>query len=154
MIWKKIEGYDYSINELGQCRNNKTGRILKAVSDNRDGYLVVCLSNNNKQKMHRIHRLLGEYFLSCPSDMQVDHIDGNKHNNDLSNLRVVNNQQNHFNRTTAKGCYLNRSGNWFAQICVNGKAKNLGTYATEELARAAYIRAKTTLHIIPEHKPQ
>ena len=154
MIWKKIAGYDYSINENGEVRNNKSGKILKAVPDGRDNYLVVCLRGNGRNHMYRIHRLLGVYFLSCPTDMQVDHIDGDRRNNNLTNLRIVNNQQNHFNRTTAKGCYLNKRGKWRALIRLNGKSKNLGYYATEEEARAAYLAAKAIYHVIHAHKPQ
>jgi hypothetical protein len=150
MIWKKIEGYNYSINELGQVRNNKTNKILKPVPDGRDNYLVVCLRGNGKNHMCRIHRLLGLYFLSCPTDMQIDHIDGDRHNNNLSNLRVVTNQQNHYNRTTAKGCYWNpTNNNWRAVIGINGKSKHLGTYPTEEEARAAYLEGKKIHHVIP-----
>jgi hypothetical protein len=149
MLWKNINGFDYAINEMGQVRNNRTGRILKA-GMNKHGYLLVNLCKDGKGKTHCIHRLLGVYFLSCPSDMQVDHIDGNKLNNNLSNLRIVNNQQNAFNRTKAKGYTWNkRLRKWQAQIAVNGKNICLGFYDTEAEARAAYLAEKNKLHIMP-----
>ena len=154
-MWKKIAGIDYSINEMGQVKNDKTGRILKSVPDPRDGYLMVCLRSNGSSRMHRIHRLLGVYFLSCPTDMQIDHIDGDRKNNALSNLRIVNNQHNHFNRTTAKGYTWNKQASkWQAQIKTNGKNKHLGSYDTEKEARASYLRAKAIFHVIPAESPE
>jgi hypothetical protein len=149
MLWIKIEGFDYSINELGQVRNNQTGRILKACVDG-CGYLVVNLFLNGKGKTHKIHRLLGVYFLHCPANKQVDHWDGDRKNNSLQNLRVVTSQQNNFNRTKAKGyTWSVFAEQWQAQIMINRKNKFLGYYDTEEEARAAYLEEKKKLHIMP-----
>ena len=149
MIWKKIEGYDYSISDQGLCRNNKTGRILKQ-GINSSGYLKVDIYKDGIGITVTIHRLLAVYFLSCPSHMDVDHIDGNRLNNNLSNLRVVTTQHNMWNVHKAKGYYWDkREGKWRAVIGVNGKSKHLGYHATEDLARAEYLRAKATLHLIP-----
>jgi hypothetical protein len=149
MIWKKIDHYDYSINEIGEVRNNKSGRILRAAPD-RDGYMRVALCKDSKQNTLKIHRLLGIYFLNCPLDKSIDHIDGDRKNNALSNLRVVTIQQNQWNRTGAKGYSWDKGqGGWRAQISVNRKAKFLGVYATEEDARAAYLAAKAIMHPLP-----
>jgi len=149
MIWKPINNYNYSINEIGEVRNNKTGRILRAAPDG-DGYMRVALCKEGKQNTLKIHRLLGIYFLNCPPDKQIDHIDGNRKNNALSNLRVVTIQQNQWNRTGAKGyTWDKRVGKWQASICANRKNKNLGHYNTEEEARAAYLKEKAILHIMP-----
>ena len=148
-MFVKIKGYEYSINEMGQVKNDKTGRIPKAhVSSH--GYLHVNLSSNGKNKIHAIHRLLGICFLNCPPHMHVDHIDGNRLNNDLTNLRVVTPQQNQWNAHKAKGyCWKKASNKWVAQIGVNGKRKFLGLYDTKEDARAAYLAAKAIYHLIP-----
>ena len=154
MNWKKINDWDYSINEAGECRNNKTGRILRPAPDG-DGYMRVALCKNGKQNTYKIHRLLGVYFLDCPPHLSIDHIDGDRKNNALSNLRVVTHQQNHYNRTTAKGCsYDKRLGKWRAMIMYNGKNQHLGLYATEEEAHAAYLRAKAIYHVIPAETPE
>lgn len=149
MNWIKIEGYDYSINELGDCRNNRSGRILKPTVCAR--YFTVTLTAaDSKQKSFGIHRLLGVCFLSCPSHMQIDHIDGNTLNNDLSNLRVVTRMQNQWNRKGTKGYTLTKStGKWHATININGKNKSLGTHETEEEAHAAYLAAKAIYHVLP-----
>jgi len=149
MIWKKINDWDYSINEIGEVRNNKSGRILRPAPDG-DGYMRVALCKDGKQNTYKIHRLLGVYFLNCPLHKSIDHIDGDRKNNALSNLRVVTHQHNQWNQTSAKGYTLHKqSGKWQAQIGVNGKVKKLGLHNTEELARAAYLAAKATLHVIP-----
>jgi len=153
MIWKKIEGYDYSINEAGECRNNVSGRILKPSICAR--YLTVTLTANGEQNSFGIHRLLGMCFLSCRPPMQVDHIDGNPLNNDLSNLRVITRCQNQWNRKGTKGYTQTKStGKWIACIIVNGKNIGLGTHATEEEAHAAYLQAKAIYHVIPSLLPE
>lgn len=146
-MWKKINGYDYSINEFGEVRNDKNGRILKPVKVT-SGYYIVCFRKNGKIKNHYIHRLLGFAFLNLTDNMMIDHIDRDRGNNSLKNLRVVTPQQNQFNRD-AKGYSWDKEKNkWEAYIKVNGKKKFLGYFDSEEDAREAYLEAKKIFHII------
>jgi hypothetical protein len=79
----------------------------------------------------------------------IDHIDGNKSNNKIDNLRDVTNQENHWNRTTAKGYYWHKSTNKFkGYIHINGKHNYLGLFHTEQEARNAYLKAKEIYHVI------
>ena len=56
-IWKVIKDYPmYSVSNLGSIKNNKTGRILKQLNDNR-GYLQVRLYNNGKAKTYKVTRV-------------------------------------------------------------------------------------------------
>ena len=81
--------------------------------------------------------------------IQVDHINGIRHDNRLENLRLVTNQQNNFNRTKALGYTWNkRSNKWSAYIKLNGKQIPLGYYNNEEDARNAYLTAKRVYHKI------
>ena len=83
------------------------------------------------------------------SDKQVDHIDGQKTNNCINNLRLVTNQQNSFNRTTAKGFHFDKQRQKYkAQIRLNGKDIHLGYFSTEAEARASYLSAKLVYHKI------
>ena len=72
--------------------------------------------------------------------MQIDHIDGNKLNNAIDNLRLATQSQNQAN-IKAKGFFRQANGNCTAQIRLNGKLKALGTFETEEEAHAAYVQA-------------
>ena len=85
--WTKINGYDnYSISTNGQIRNDITGKI-KAIRVNRRGYPIVDLYLDGNRQTERIHRLVASTYISNPDNKpQINHIDGNKRNNDISNL--------------------------------------------------------------------
>lgn len=77
---------------------------------------------------------------------QADHINHNTLDNRESNLRIVTNQQNHFNQKDVKGYYWNKViKKYRAQIHVNGKQIPLGYYATTKEAHSAYLGAKKLL---------
>lgn len=88
-MWKKIErNTNYSINEFGEVRNDETGTIKKPFENKGNGYFTVDLYKNNQSEKVPIHRLLAEAFIPNPERKPtVDHKDGNRKNNDLSNLR-------------------------------------------------------------------
>ena len=93
---------------------------------------------------------MGYCFLGLDIDdttQQIDHIDRNRINNHINNLRIVTPQQNCFNRN-AKGYYLDKHNKYVAQIKLNRKIKHLGYYDTEEEAHNAYLEAKKIYHII------
>lgn len=73
----------YEVNESGDIKNSKTGRMIKWVID-RDGYARVHL-RGNIQKLAGVHRIVMETFQGY-SDLTVNHIDGNKLNNNIVNL--------------------------------------------------------------------
>jgi len=98
------EGY-YKINRKGEILNIKpirTGRysgLMKTWNDGR--YLSVALVKEKKRKIFVIHRLLGIHFIPNPENKPtIDHIDQNKLNNDLSNLRWATHYEQHQNMTT------------------------------------------------------
>ena len=94
MEWRKIDGYEnYSISKNGEVRNDKTGRIRKPTLGNH-GYYILSLCKNSKRKIFRFHRLLALAFIPNPDNKTcVDHIDGNKTNNKLENLRWCTHQE-------------------------------------------------------------
>jgi hypothetical protein len=91
-----IKGYEnlYALNKDGlvlsknnpNCVNQYKGEnYLKPFE--RNGYLSVCLVNGKDKKYKTIHRLLAQHFIENPENKtQVNHIDGNKHNNNLENI--------------------------------------------------------------------
>ena len=90
----------YAVSNLGNVMNAKTGRILKPTLD-RYGYYYVCLSVNNKRQYKKIHRLVASAFIDNPEGKQcIDHIDGNRTNNNAENLRWVTPKENTNNPIT------------------------------------------------------
>jgi len=148
---KDINGYEglYAVDENANVWSYRKNGLLKQTLDNR-GYHVVNLCKDKKVKKHFVHRLVAQAYLDDYSeDLQVDHIDGNRINNKLENLRMVTHQQNQWNHTKAKGyAWHKRDKKWIAYITVNYKLKYLGYFDTEAEAREAYLSAKKILHII------
>ena len=106
-----------------------------------DKYMSVSSHTTDKGRM-LIHR----YIMNCPDNMEIDHIDGNRLNNQKSNLRFATSAQNKMNRgprkdnkSGFKGVSLNKALNkWTARIMIENKYKHLGLFETKEEAAKAY----------------
>jgi hypothetical protein len=102
---KKIEGFeDYTIFENGIIMKN-TGKVLKpnASAGNRGGYLRVNLYKEGRYKTLAIHRLLAFYFIPNPKKYsEIDHIDGDRLNNKLDNLRWCTRSENMRNNNVVR----------------------------------------------------
>jgi len=103
-IWKDIDGYKgaYQVSNLGSIRNVKSGRILKG-SVNSYGYQRVSFSDGGRFK---VHRLVATAFIANPNSLPaVDHIDEDKTNNKVSNLRWCTPEQNldYYNEPRGRG---------------------------------------------------
>ena len=86
----EINNYqDYLIYRDGRVFNKRYNRFLKPCK-NTHGYLRVDLCKNGKHKNFLNHRLVAIHYIDNPENKPcVDHIDGNKTNNNISNLRWV-----------------------------------------------------------------
>ena len=95
--WKTIqEKKSYEISNKGNVRKkNKNGyRLLKPNKD-KDGYLKVCLCENNNRIYRFVHRLVAIEFIENNFDKPtINHIDGNKENNCVENLEWATYQEN------------------------------------------------------------
>lgn len=92
--WKKIDGFNYSVSDTGEVRNDGTGKIKSNVTTDH-GYEKVDLYSESKRKTMRVHRLVAQAFVDNPDNKpQVNHKDGNKHNNTPDNLEWTTAKEN------------------------------------------------------------
>jgi hypothetical protein len=160
-IWKDIKGYEghYQVSNLGRVKSlnreiNRGGvrgnmlldeKILKQ-STHHKGYRTIQFKVDGKIKTYKIHQLVAMSFLGhtpCGMSSIIDHIDNNKSNNNVSNLRIVSNREN-----TSKGKLVGKSskytgvsfnrGKWVSFIQVDKKNKYLGRFNDEYEAHLAY----------------
>jgi len=146
--YKPIQDFEnYEVSNLGNVKNKKTGRILKPNVGN-DGYNKLSLMKDKKRCGKKLHRLIAEAFIPNPENKQfVDHIDNNRLNNNINNLRWATNQENQRNRqlninstSGVKGVSFDKARNkWSATITIDGITIHLGRYDNIEDAKAARI---------------
>lgn len=86
----------YEISNFGRLRNTKTHKILKQTVS-KTGYYGYCgsLGSRQKKKMFKIHKAVAETFIENPNNYKIiNHIDGNKLNNNINNLEWCTYQYN------------------------------------------------------------
>lgn len=124
------------------------GDILKCTS-NKD-YSSFNIWYQNKQYAILSHIFIWYYFykevIDYPKE-QIDHINRDKKDNRIENLRKVTNSGNQQNKNSKGYSYLKSHKRWYARIIVNNKRIHLGSYKTENEARQSYIKAKQLYHI-------
>jgi hypothetical protein len=149
-IFRPIKKYEnYRIGNFGNVMNVNTGRILKSCIST-TGYKHVNLSQNSKIKLLTIHRLVALAFIpNLENKPHIDHINNDKLNNNVNNLRWASYSENSQNRSMRKdntsgikGIYFKKQLNkWCAQIKLNGKNKNLGYFESKEDAIKVRLEA-------------
>ena len=145
----------YTLTPDGAVYSVTSGRYLRPRLD-AYGYWLVDLTLDGKRRTFKLHRLLAIAFISpAPFDSaEVDHINGDRADNRIENLRWVNSAQNKWNRhapVVAKSGHRgvrHRSGKpnpWQAYHCTGGRFQSLGHYPSLDAAlsaRAAYERSR------------
>ena len=110
------------------------------------GYYKVCLSKNNIDKQYLIHRLVAIAFIpNINKSKYVDHINNNKIDNTISNIRWCTNQENCFNSSLNKNNTSSVKGvswkkdkqKWRAHITLNSKFIHLGYFLNLDDAKLA-----------------
>ena len=116
---------------------NRHNKIMKFCVD-KDGYKKLELHCNGKGKEHKLHRLLAIQYIPNPFNyLTVDHINRNRTDNRLENLRWASNFQqthNQSNNTKHINIRSNRGSSYEVRIMVNGEKKYIGCYKTLEAA--------------------
>jgi len=136
-VWIKIIE-DYEISNYGNCR--KKDKIINGSIQNK-GYKYFQLQRNGKRINYFFHHLVAQAFLGeRPTGLVIDHIDRNRLNNNVTNLRYVSQKENTNNRTDIdinkrKGSIRYRCNNYEAQIVINyvEYKKKCKTYEEAEL---------------------
>lgn len=145
-MFVKIEEYpNYSINENGEVKSIYVSKLLKPRSAGR-GYLCYQLRNEYGKKNEYVHRLVAKTFIPNPDNLpQVDHIDGNKANNHVSNLRWVDNRTNMVsygfdirNKKSFDSCHV-------AILATNGTEELIFESQSKLLQHFGYLRPTSRL---------
>ena len=148
---KNILGSDFKYEDDKMYRFNakhKKWSCCNNLKPDNIGYIRIGIN----KKHYLLHRIIYLYFNEDwdindnPRNNQIDHININKLDNRIENLRVVNCSQNNRNKKKRPNCtskyrgvYLDKKKNkWKAQIKIDDKNKHLGYFDTEEEASEAY----------------
>lgn len=137
--------FHWSVDRCNIKAGTKTGCLAA------NGYLYIRLD----KKLHSAHRLAWlHHYGEWPSE-QVDHINGDRTDNRISNLRACSNQQNQQNRRKAQSTSSTgvigvspgaKAGRYRAVIKKNRKLIALGTFDSIQDASDAYLSAKRSIH--------
>lgn len=89
--WQTIPTFEhYEVSTTGRVVNTNTGRTLKPQTVSQMKYYAVCLFKSGRCKWFYVHRLVAKAFIPNPQKLgEVDHLDHNHFNNDVSNLRWI-----------------------------------------------------------------
>ena len=138
LIWKVRRGHSRIGQRAGSIRN--------------DGYVVVRVFG----RLYMAHRIAWAIHEGNWPDDQIDHINGNRSDNRIINLRPCTNAENCQNVRAHRDanskhvgvCRVGRGGPrpWLAQLCIGGRQRVIGRFATEWEALAARLKAKAELH--------
>lgn len=163
--WKDVKGYEglYMVSDsgrvmsVGKKSNHKESIILKP--SNSLGYRVVSLRKDNKAKIYKVHRLVANAFVDNPSNKkQVNHIDGDKANNNAYNLEWVTASENakhafksglnspqrgKDNRRSIKVTQLTKSGIFVSEFCGMREAERKTGVSRHGISLCARGKAKS-----------
>ena len=138
--------------ETGYLYWNKTGKLVIACTKDLGNKYKRIMIDKEHYVLHRI--IYQMHYGDLKTDEVIDHIDRNKQNNKIENLRKVDvfiNNQNQGNRKNNTSGYKGVSWSkqrqkWRATITVKRKHKTLGFFTTKEEAFECYKKAKQVFH--------
>lgn len=141
----------------GKTRSDVKRQWLVMVDDEDFDYLNQFYWQVDRYKTVQTHkndtgeRLIHRLIMKPPKGVEIDHIDGNRLNNQKSNLRFATSSQNKINRGARKD---NKSGykgvswhkqnkNWTARLMINGKYQHLGSF--KDISEAVQVYNQSAL---------
>jgi len=131
----------YKINKKGEIWSCFLNRFL-SLCINQDGYYKYVLCNENGKKTVLAHRVVAKQFIPNPNNLPlIDHIDRNRLNNNVDNLRWVSLRQNQLNRKDTKHPYIyyqKQSNNY--RIAIDIKKQEVYTSTHKDLDQAILVR--------------
>ncbi len=142
--WVVIKDFpNYQVSNRARVKNIVSGKIVKqSISD---GYYCVNLRRNDKQISKDTHRLVAIAFIDNPENKKnVDHINRDRLDNDIDNLRWATSKENGQNASikinntsgTTGVIWKKKAKKWQVQISVNGKRKSGGYFDNKNEAIA------------------
>lgn len=163
-VFVPVSGYEgyYEIGSMGTVRSvarrllYSDGRVylykqrLITPADNGNGYMIVNLWRNNKQKMFYVHRLVADHFMPNPENKpQVNHLDENKKNNAVENLEWATPKEN-VNYGTAIARQIKTQGFPVFILFPDGTKKDFDSIA--QAARFLGVQKGSATHAYHKHK--
>lgn len=133
---------------FGNNRRVRAGDVAGCID--KDGYIQIRVC----KKLYRAHRLAWLYMNGMFPESHIDHIDNNRTNNSLSNLRLANYTKNNWNACISKNStsgvkgvnWDNRANAYKARVMKNGKLYHFGSFRTIEEASIAVKKGREYLH--------
>lgn len=152
-LLRELLSYDPETGLLTRLTDNNRGHRIGAIagSKHHSGYIEVMVNKKN----YRAHRICWLHFYGQWPEFDIDHINGDKADNRICNLRDATEEMNMQNEIRARKNstsglmgvrFRPERKRWIATIKVNGKPKRLGSFATPEEAHNAYLEGKRFHH--------
>lgn len=147
----------YMIDDRGRIYYCKANRYLRKKTFIAAGYEYVRLQFGKHFKNFRVHRLVAEHFIdTIPKGHEVNHIDGNKLNNDVRNLEICSKKQNQLHQVTTHNArprgasYRKDRRLWRSTITISDSGKKrqefLGFYESKRDAQNAFYKRFIEIH--------
>lgn len=152
-ILRSLLSYNHETGQLVWLSKAAKNTVIGAIAGKPQkphGYVQIGIN----KKIYYAHRLAWKLYYGTEPKGVIDHINGNRTDNRIANLRdvsncenVTNSHKNKRNTTGYKGvCYNKKLKKYQANICKNYVQHHLGLFDTPEEAHAAYCEASQRLH--------
>lgn len=148
--WRDVVDYEglYKVSNLGNVKRLISGKEKPMkLCTNTWGYQHVILCKKGVSKCRTVHQIVAQAFLGhipCGFKTQVDHIDFNKTNNKLTNLRILSQRENTSKKKKPHSsiytgvCWSKQHGKWRVVLADKYKRYHLGYFTDEHEAGNAY----------------